>query len=380
MIKERGSALLHYLDRAGGIPTIAILGHLRCKRALPASIQTIGLLKTGAIGDTVLMSAVIADLRRAFPSAVITLFASEGNFEMAGMLSDLDRVIKIPMRNLIAGMAAARAPAVDVMLDFGQWSRAEALITLFSRASFTVGFRTPGQYRHYAYDRAVEHCSDVHELENYRRIVRVLGAETHRLPFLRVPEQSDPNIRDYAVFHLWPGGRRKKLKQWPLERWARLIGEIADQGMEVVLTGARSDIAANNRVLSAIPSRIRDFVTNGAGKNLKETVFTLAHARLVVSVDTGVMHIAGALGVPLVSLHGPSSSKRWGPISDRATAIDSPLPGCGYVSLGWEYRFQPPACMECISYEMVRDACTAMLLKWTPGSEPSCQGLARRLF
>jgi ADP-heptose:LPS heptosyltransferase len=370
MIKERGSALLHYLDRAGGIPTIVLLGHLRRKRQIPQSIQTIGLLKTGAIGDTVLMSAVIADLRHTFPSAAITLFASEGNFEMADMLNGLDRVIKMPMRNLIAGIAAARGPAVDVMLDFGQWSRAEALIALFSRASYTVGFKTPGQYRHYIYDRVVDHSSDIHELENYRRIVRALGAETRSLPFLRVPEKSGTSLRDYVVFHLWPGGRRKKLKQWPLERWVRLIEEFAGQGMGVVLTGAPSDIAANDRLLSTLPSRVRHFVRNVAGTNLKETTLTLADARLVVSVDTGVMHIAAALGVPLVALHGPTSAKRWGPISERAVAIDSPLPGCGYISLGWEHRFQPPACMECISYEAVRDACTTMLLKW-PSAERS---------
>ena len=102
------------------------------------------------------------------------------------MLEGLDRVVKMPMLNLMAGISAARVPAVDVMLDFGQWSRAEALIALFSRASFTVGFQTPRQYRHYAYDQIVEHSSDVHELENYRRMVRELGVTTQNVPFLRV--------------------------------------------------------------------------------------------------------------------------------------------------------------------------------------------------
>jgi heptosyltransferase I len=143
-----------------------------------------------------------------------------------------------------------------------------------------------------------------------------------------------------------------------------LIEEFAGQGMDVILTGAPSDSAANDRLLSALSPRTRHFVRNAAGTNLKETMMTLADARLVVSVDTGVMHIAAALGVPLVALHGPTSAKRWGPMSERAVAIDSPLPGCGYISLGWEHRFQPPACMECISYETVRDACTTMLLKW----------------
>ena len=376
MIKERGSALLHYLDRAIGIPAVMVLGSTRRKRVLPCTIQTIGLLKTGAIGDTVLLSAIIADLRSAFPRAAITLFASEGNFEMAGMLEGLDRVIKMPMLNLMAGISAARVPAVDVMLDFGQWSRAEALITLFSRASFTLGFRTPHQYRHYAYDQTVEHSSDVHELENYRRMVRELGVTTQNAPFLHVSEESPLNARDYAVFHLWPGGRLKKLKQWPSDRWLRLIGEFAGQEMEVVLTGAPSDNSATSALVSGIPSRLRHLVRNAAGLNLKQTAAILAQARLVVSVDTGVMHMAAALGVPLVTLHGPTSSTRWGPVSEKAIAIDSPLAGCGYVSLGWEYRFRRPACMECISYESVRDACAAMLGEWSSAEQASYQGHA----
>src|ERR1700681_2491120 len=373
MIKERGSALLHYLDRAIGIPAIMVLGSTRRKRALPSTIQTIGLLKTGAIGDTVLLSAIIADLRGAFPEAAMIFFASEGNFEMAGMLEGLDRVVKMPMLNLMAGISAARVPAVDVMLDFGQWSRAEALIALFSRASFTVGFQTLRQYRHYAYDQMVEHSSDVHELENYRRMVRELGVTTQNAPFLHVSEESPLNARDYAVFHLWPGGRLKKLKQWPSKRWLRLIGEFAAQGMEVVLTGARSDGSATSALVSAIPSKLRHLVRNASGLTLRQTAAILAQARLVVSVDTGVMHMAAALGVPLVTLHGPSSSKRWGPVSEKAIAIDSPLAGCGYVSLGWEYRFRRPACMECISYESVRDACAAMLGKWSSAEQASYQ-------
>ena len=376
MIKQRGSALLHYLDRAVGIPAIMVLGGTRRKRVAPRTIQTIGLLKTGAIGDTVLLSGIIADLRSAFPHAEITLFASAGNYEMAGMLEGLDRVVKIPMLNLLAGISAARVPALDVMLDFGQWSRTEAVIAFFSRASFTLGFQTPRQHRHYAYDQTVEHSAAVHELENYRRLVRSLGISAQNSPFLRVSEENPLDVRDYAVFHLWPGGRLKKLKQWPSKRWLRLIGEFAEQGIEVVLTGAPSDGSANRALVSALPSRLRSLVRDASGLNLRKTAAVLAHARIVVSVDTGVMHMAAALGVPLVTLHGPSSSKRWGPVSTKAIAIDAPHAGCGYVSLGWEYRFRRPPCMESISYDVVRDACMAAMSKWSSLEHPSYHGYA----
>jgi len=89
--------VLHFLDRYAGIPAVAILGHARRKRALPSAIRTIGLLRTAAIGDTVLISAAIADLRAAFPGASVIFFAGPTNFEMASMLDGVNVVIKVPI-------------------------------------------------------------------------------------------------------------------------------------------------------------------------------------------------------------------------------------------------------------------------------------------
>jgi ADP-heptose:LPS heptosyltransferase len=368
MLKERGSPALHFLDRYVGIPAIAALGLLRRKRPLPSKIQTIGLLRTVAIGDTVLMSAVIADLRMAFPQARLIFFAGPSNFEIAGMLEGVDRVVKVPTRNVIAGLRAVRSASVDVMIDFGQWPRLEALLTLFSKAAFTIGFRTPGQHRHYGYDVVVEHSPRVHELENYRRLARALGVKCQNAPRVGAPIAEAPAARDYAVFHLWPGGRRKELKQWPAERWLRLIEEFTRRGIVVVLSGAPADRESNDALMAGLSPVARGVVKNAAGASLRQTAAMLAGARIVVSVDTGVMHVAAALGAPLVALHGPTSSKRWGPVSERAIVIDSPLDGCGYLNLGWEYPCRPMRCMECITYEGVRGACFALLEGGSEGS------------
>ena len=360
-MQERGNPTLHFLDRYLGIPSVALLGHMKSKRPLPSKIENICLLKTVGIGDTVLISGVVADLRMAFPHASLTIFSGQSNFEMAHMLDGIDRVVKVPIRNLVAGLRAMRAVSIDILLDFGHWPRIDALLSLLSGASFTVGFCVQGQYRHYGYDLAVKYSSEVHEIENYRQLVRALGVETSNPPFLRTPRVGVAPVSDYAVFHLWPGGMLSRLKQWRSESWVRLIEEFASLGMEVVLTGAPSDCASNDAIIERVRPHARGIVRNAAGLSLQETAGALAHSRLVVSVNTGVMHMAAALGVPLVALHGPTSSKRWGPISDRAIVVNSPLDGCGYLNLGWEYPSNPPPCMECIRYEEVRDACRRLL-------------------
>jgi ADP-heptose:LPS heptosyltransferase len=362
-MRERGNPLLHYLDRYAGIAAVALLACTRRKRPLPSGIETIGILKAGAIGDTVLVSAVIADLRSAFPNASIIFFAGASNFEIANMLEDVNRVIELPILNPVAAMRAIRSIDVDVMVDFGQWSRMDALLSFLSKSRFTIGFRTSGQRRHYGYDLAVGHSSNVHELDNFRSLVHPLGAHAGNIPFLRAPEKAPAVAREYLAFHLWPGGRRRQLKEWPTNGWLRLVEEFASPEMGVVLTGSPLDRGRNDDFIASVVPRARPFVLNAAGSSLQRTAAILAGASLVVSVDTGLMHIAAALGVPLVALHGPSSSKRWGPISQTAIVVESPIAGCGYISLGWESMPNPPACMEGIRFEMVRDACLATLEK-----------------
>src|SRR5256885_6602982 len=95
----RGNAALHFVDRYAGIPLVASLGGIRRKHALPSTIERIGLLKTAAIGDTVLLSGVVADLRRTFQRASLVLFASESNYEVGCMLEGLDQVVEVPILN-----------------------------------------------------------------------------------------------------------------------------------------------------------------------------------------------------------------------------------------------------------------------------------------
>jgi ADP-heptose:LPS heptosyltransferase len=363
MIKIRGNPALHFVDRYIGIPAIAFAGSIRKKCILPANIRKIGLLKGGAIGDTVFLSAVVADLRGAFPAAEIILFAGESNYEMACLLDGVDRVIKAPAGNVLKGIRAMRSTPVDVLFDFGQWTRLEALFAMASKSAFTVGFCTAEQHRHHGFDLAVEHSSTNHELENYRDLVRALGIPATHPPFLRAASSKTSLITDsdYAVCHLWPGGRGSELKQWPERRWLKLMSELSETGLTIVLTGGPSDHSSNESIINAASSNVRTSIKNAAGKSLDSTVSILAHSKLTVSVNTGVMHIAAALGVPTIGLQGPTSSKRWGPMGKRAIAIDSTLKGCGYLDLGWEFPAHPPACMEAVPYESVREACKLLL-------------------
>jgi heptosyltransferase I len=352
---ERGNPRLRLLDRYVGIPIVAAGGLFRRRRPVPREPQRIGVLNSTTIGDTVLLSAVLRDLAGAFPSAEVALFSGSGNSSIARLIEGIT-LRPIRLTDPRSAIRAVRAMKPDVILDFDQWPRIEAVYCLFSGADFRAGFRSAGQHRHYSYDASVEHSAEAHELENYRRLVRVLGVDSRSVPLFSapgvLPEESLPSD-PYVVFHLWPTGYRSPLKEWPRDRWQQLAEEMADRGFHVVLTGSKQDREPTEAFVESC-DRIRESLLNVAGAyDLDEVLDLLCASRCVVSVNTGVMHLAAAGGVPTVALNGPTSERRWGPIGPRAVSVNSDYPGCGFLHFGWEYEGRREDCMHGISVERV---------------------------
>ena len=363
----RGSSRARLLDRYLGIPLVFLAGQCRRKRAMPQRPQKIGLLNTAALGDTVLMSGPLADLRAAYPHAQIVFLSGPSNYEVACLLEGVDEVIELPVFRPLGAIRAVRELNFDLFLDFGPWCRLNAIIAICSGAEFIAGFRTSAQARHFGYDLVVDHSEHAHELENHRGLVRALGILPVHPPRLRCEELESQKVYDlskrFAVFHLWPGGSAAKLKEWAVGRWIALAEDFAADRYDVAFTGAASQRALNDSVIAEVRPSLRPRMRNAAGTSLRETLRLVSRAELVVSVDTGVMHMAAAVGVPLVALHGPSSPQRWGPVSENALVLEPPLSGCGFLNLGFERVRRTPACMKAISYARVKAACDAALNK-----------------
>jgi ADP-heptose:LPS heptosyltransferase len=365
VLSERGNPLLRGLDRYLGIPLVALGGLVKRRRPVPAEIRRIGIVNATAIGDTVLLSAVARDIAAAFRQVETILFSSPGNVTF---LRSLDGLAVAPIRisNPRDAVAALRRAQLDVVLDFDFWPRIEPVYCMLSGASFAAGFRSPGQHRHYWFDATVEHSPDAHALENFRRLAGVLGVESRSLPRLEPPGLLATNElppSPYVVFHLWPTGVRSELKEWPQERWRRLAEAFVSRGYAVVLTGSPVDAPRTRAFVEASPGLAERLVDVSGSFDLARVLDLLCASRCVVSVNTGVMHMAAAAGVPTVALNGPTAGLRWGPVGERSASLDSPLPGCGYLNFGWEYDGKRTDCMQGIEVEAVLEAALELIGK-----------------
>ena len=358
----RGNSLLRRFDATVGVGLLRALGALRRKRALDPAPRRIGLMKSTGIGDMTLTTAIARDVIADFPEARVVIFAGADNAGIAKLVEGAV-VVELPTARPWAALPLLRAERLDALLDFGQWTRLEALYAALSGARWTAGFGTERQHRGSAFDTTVPHSAASAEIDNYRRLAGALGVRSESLPSFAAdgPPPELPVADPYVVFHVWPGGFRSELREWPSGSWRELIGRAHAQGLSVLLTGGRDDIARTDELIASCGGPSNRLASIAGRFGIGELIDVLAAARCVVSVNTGVMHLGAAVGTWTIALNGPTSSARWGPIGPRTVNIDSELPGCGFLNLGFEYDGQRTDCMEGITVERVEEALTACI-------------------
>ena len=404
---ERGKALLRRLDRWLGIPLLYLIALFRPKRSrLGAQIHTslstdpsnrltdavnlkrIGVCVFAAVGDALLAAAILADLKqyRKQIQAItgerisVTIFSTPANAEIFKLISNFDRLVLIPITSPWHALRAMRESIaqfpIDVLIDTSQWSKIGAILCALSGAKVTIGFNTPGQYRHFAYDVLVPHSRAVHEIDNFRALLSPLNIATGALPELdltgMVQGKQALVSKPYIVLHPWASGTQFAMREWPLNSWLELGKRLVNAGYAIVITGGPDDqkrAAALVQKLNAslpstnlsasTPSNLDDplasvpIISVAGSANWLETAQLINQAEAVVAVNTGTMHLAAILGRPLIALHGPTNPARWGPLT-RGTAIPIILgpglsEGGAYLHLGSEYPKEPVYLMDQIS-------------------------------
>jgi heptosyltransferase I len=309
----------------------------------------------------VILSGVTQDLRRAFPAARIVVFAGATNAATARLLPGVDEVVPLPITSPLRCIRALRRHPVDVLLDFAGWSRISAVYAAFARARWRAGFRTDGQHRHAAYDASTGNLPTQHELQNFRDLAALVGAEGRALPRIPVPDDAPaPLPSRYVVLHAWPSGTMRQVKEWPLERWAALARRALDDGLTIALSGSSHDAPRSAELARAIGADER--VVDLAGRlPFDRLPVLLARAAAVVSVNTGIAHLAAAAGARTLCLNGPTAVHRWGPLGPRVRNIVVPPPHGGYLHLGFEYEGRDQEVMRRIEVDEVWEALRALL-------------------
>jgi len=349
----RGKKTFKLLDKFLGVPILFVLNIFRKKKQLPKKIEKIGILTVPAIGDIILLNGFLRDVKKFNREIKIILFVTDEVKEIAEIMGSYDKLVSIELFKPLKAIKTLRSHPVDVFIDTGQWTRLNAIFTFLSKSKYKIGFKTKGQYKHFIFDFAAEHSKLTHELYNYKKLSFSKKIKTESLPMIEFNHETQIK-KDQVVIHTRSGGYLSELKGWPDENWRRIIDYLLENQFDIYFTGSATDRKHLELLLDNYKNNIR--LHNVAGKlSLRETTILLVGSQLVISVDTGIMHLASALGCNLISLHGPTAPTRWGPLNSNSVAIQSDYPEAPCLYLGFEYNCKDRSgeCMKRITPEMV---------------------------
>jgi len=288
--------------------------------ATPGSVL---LIRPGGMGDAILLIPAILQLSARFPHCRIEVLAEARNGAVFALCPVVKRVYHY---NQPADLLRVLNRTYDLVIDTEQWHRLSAVIARLVRSRMKIGFATNERSR--MFTATVSYAHQDYEILSFLRLLEPLGveyAEPGSAPWLQIPPQVKLPTefklpQDSPLVVLFPGASIAE-RQWPIAAFATLAERLLESGCAVVLVGAAPDVAAGQ----ALQQRTPGVVNLIARTSLLQTARVLKHAALLISGDSGVLHLAVGLAVPTVSLFGPGIAAKWAPAGARDRVINHQL-------------------------------------------------------
>jgi len=298
------------------------------------------IVRLGSLGDLVHTLPAASALRRANPAAEIDWLVDRPHREFLELVPVLSSLVVLERRGAggwFDAIKTMRSRAYDVALDF-QGLVKSAVLARLSGAGRVAGFGRSALRERFAasfYTEHVEIPAGTHVVRKNLMLAAALGATAQPLAFPIGDVQSEvvasfvaADPRPFALINpgaAWPN------KRWPPDRLGAVARHLRDRHSlpSAVLWGPGEEAAAH-AVVQASAGAARMAPPTG----LKDLIALARHAKLIVSGDTGPLHIAAAVGVPAVALFGPTDPLRNGPWDSRDISISR------YDSCGCHYKRQ----------------------------------------
>ena len=312
--------------------------------------QRILVIRLDLIGDLVLSMTVVRALKRSYPGIEIDLLALPVSAKVVIHDPDLTQIITYDpniwrrpkalfrvknWRNVYNLLCQLRARHYDIAVSvFGPWA---GVIAVVSGAKRRVGFgreHYPSIMTDNVPGRHWSPGDHKHEVDYCLELAKSSGATispADRTPRLYVDPQARQQLEQLLIqegikpekplIGCHVSSNNGQSKRWPLPYWATLIDKlIREQDAQVILTGTFADLP----LIESVLHQMQEQAINLAGKtSLPQLVALLQRANLVISGDSGPMHIAAAVGTPLIAIHGPTDPALSGPVSPTATVLRS---------------------------------------------------------
>jgi heptosyltransferase-2 len=344
------------------------------KRLPKEGIKRVLIRGTNWIGDVVMTLPAVAAIRKTWPGARLFVLAKPWVAELYRLSSDVDEMILFEEPGCHAGIggkwrlaAKLRQYRFDCAILLQNAIEA-AIIARLSGIPIRAGYNADG--RGFLLTHSVRRTAAirrVHQTDYYLGMVRALGClpagrSVHLHPEGDFPGVSERFFRECGIrkgqplIGLAPGAAYGPAKKWFPERFAAVVDRLIDDtGAQAILFGSESDSESTAEVRKNARHPLIDI----AGRtNLREAIAAISRCSLFISNDSGLMHVAGALGIPTVAIFGSTNPKTTSPVGKASVVIyrDVPCSPCLKPICPTDF-----SCMDLIGVDEVYNAARGLI-------------------
>jgi heptosyltransferase-3 len=289
-----------------------------------AAMQRILIIKLRYIGDVLLATPTVRAIKAAWSDVRVTMMVNRGTEDVLSGNPDIDEIVVLDKGSLEAQgrlIAGLRRRRFDTVIDLTDGDRS-AFLSWVSGAPVRIGFNAEHRWRGKWYTHVVPSLSAMqHRIDRDLEALQPLSiqAGSKELQLRLTPEESNSADqlldqlgvqRSQSMVILQPGARYW-FKAWPPERFAELADQLTSQhGCQVLIGGSDQDIDLAQQIRQMAKSSL---VIMAGRTTIKQFAAIAKKSALFVGSDSGAMHIAAAVGTPVVALFGPSNPREWGP-------------------------------------------------------------------
>jgi heptosyltransferase-2 len=288
------------------------------------------------VGDMVMAQALYKLLKEREPDGVIDVLAPAWSLPLLARMPEVRNGIEVPLGHGEFGLAARygvgkklRGEAYERAIVLPRSFKA-ALIPFFARARRRSGYRGEMRYGMINDMRPLDKSVLTKTVERYLALGMESG-EALPPPLIPTPRLNTDkenisrllgtlSLQSGGAVALLPGAEYGPAKQWPIEYWAQLARRLAEGGRPVWVLGSQKDHATAQQILEQAGRP--EGIVNLCGKTeLVDAVDLLSICDVAVSNDSGLMHVAAAVDIPVLGIYGSSTPDYTPPLSERAAVV-----------------------------------------------------------
>lgn len=337
--------------------------------------QNICVIRLSAIGDCINAYATILNLKKSFPNAHITWIIGETEANLFKDCPDVELITynkKKGIKELLRVRKLLKNRKFDVLLDMHTGIKA-SIISLFVNAKEKYGFdkQRSSDCQFLFVNKQVKSPDSPHTLDGFLAFTQAIGAKNLKPSWdfhlskeeLSFAEKSILTTKNLIITPC----TSKSYKNWTIHGYIELAKYAITKGFTVYLCGGKSNIEQETakEILKDFPNNPN--IINLIGKtSLREMLAVISKATIVLSPDSGPVHMANALNIPVIGLYAHHNPKRVGPynflnyvvsVYDECVKLEHP----NQTQLKWRTRVHDKQAMLKISSSMVKEAFNKIL-------------------